>query len=69
MNDRDEAIRWARGVIAADPTSILILDSETTDLGGEIIDLAIIDLAGSVVFQSLFNPVCQIDPAQQPSIA
>jgi DNA polymerase-3 subunit epsilon len=62
MNDQDTAILWARGILAADPTSILILDSETTDLGGEIIDLAIIDLTGSTVFQSLFNPLMEISP-------
>jgi DNA polymerase-3 subunit epsilon len=62
VNDQDKAILWAREQLAADPASILILDSETTDLGGEIIDLAIIDLTGATVFQSLFNPLMEIAP-------
>ena len=62
MNDQDKAILWAREQLAADPTSIVILDSETTDLGGEIIDLAIIDLTGAPVFQSLFKPHMPIAP-------
>ena len=41
---------------------IVILDSETTSLYGEIIELAIIDLDGNVLFNSRFNPILTIEP-------
>jgi len=61
MNDRDQAIMWARGVLK-ESHEYVILDTETTDLNGEAIDVAIITLAGDVLFQSLFNPELEISP-------
>lgn len=69
--DRIAAAIWAKrmlddladGTIAAH--EILILDSETTDLYGEIIDLAIIDLAGEVRYNRRFKPLSEIAPGAQ----
>jgi DNA polymerase III subunit epsilon len=66
--DRAEAVKWARrfldgladGTIAAG--EVLILDSETTSLYGEIIELAMIDLAGNEVYNQRFKPVSSITP-------
>jgi DNA polymerase-3 subunit epsilon len=59
--DRDEAIQWARGIIS-EGENILILDTETTGLDGcaEIVQIAIVDLNGSTVYESLVKPVCSI---------
>ncbi len=62
MNDRSQAILWASGILA-NTHNYVILDSETTDLDGEIVDLAIINLNGNTLFQSLFNPTMEISPA------
>ena len=52
--DKVEASEWSRGILKRE--DVLILDSETTDLHGEIIELAIINLKGEVVFNRRFNP-------------
>lgn len=65
---RQEAIHWAAriiecladGTIAAD--EVLILDSETTVLHGEIIELAIINLRGEVKYNQRFKPTQMIAP-------
>ena len=51
----NRAIEWARNVLDSDT---LILDTETTGLNGtdEVIQLAIVDLRGTVLFESLFKP-------------
>ncbi len=38
------------------PRSTLILDTETTGLSGEVIELAIINLEGEVLYNGRFNP-------------
>jgi len=56
--DRDEAIEWARSLVA-NPADWLILDTETTGLGliDEVIQIAIVDPGGSPVFDSLVRPL------------
>lgn len=57
----DRACRWAYERVAA--ADFIVLDTETTDLNGEIIDLAIIDAAGRTLFNSLIKPVGRISAA------
>lgn len=69
--DRIAAAVWAKRMLdnLADGTieahEILILDSETTDLYGEIIDLALIDLAGETRYNRRFKPLSEIAPGAQ----
>lgn len=50
--------------IVSNPDLYAILDTETTGprYGGEVCDLAIVDPAGKVLFNSLLKPICKIDP-------
>lgn len=57
-SDREDASEWARGILKRD--DVLILDTETTDLDGEIIELAIINLKGDVLYNGRFNPLTAI---------
>lgn len=58
--DRESAIAWANYVLA-NPDGVLFLDTETTGLGGEVIELAITDVAGNVLFDSRFRPRLEIE--------
>lgn len=40
----------------------LFLDTETTALEGEIVDVAVVDVAGAIVFSSLVHPTTPIEP-------
>lgn len=57
-SDKQEQVEWAREILQRD--DVLILDTETTDLDGEIIELAIINLKGETLFNSRFNPLTPI---------
>lgn len=61
---RRKAAKWAFNVIAR---RTLILDTETTDLDGLIVQLAVIDIEGSVLFDTLVNPGMPI-PAEATKI-
>lgn len=63
--DEKEAIEWATGVLEDD--TVIILDTETTDLDGEIIELAIIDNQGNTVFNSRIKPQGEMNPKAQDS--
>jgi len=54
--------RWARELL--NRSDVLILDSETTGLGGtaELVELAIIDTAGKVLFDELIKPTVSVPP-------
>ncbi len=52
--DRAEAAREAAGWLA-DPRAV-ILDTETTDLDGYLVEIAVIDTAGAVLLDTLVNP-------------
>jgi DNA polymerase III epsilon subunit-like protein len=58
--DRAEASSWAQEVLA-NPGAI-VLDTETTDLDGEVIELAITTMRGSVLFEGLVCPRGAISP-------
>ena len=55
---RDEAIAWARGVLA-NQDDYLILDTETTGLGlgAEVVQIGIIDLQGRAIVDTLVKPM------------
>jgi len=55
-DDRQEAKAWAQNILD-NPTQYIILDTETTDLDGEIIEIAIIDLLGNVLLNQRIKPL------------
>lgn len=57
-SDRNEAIEWARQILQR--SDVLILDTETTGLDGEIIELTIINLQDEVIYNQRFNPLSEI---------
>lgn len=62
--DRTGMIERARYWVE-NPEGVIILDTETTDLDGYVVQLAAIDLNGGVVFDSLINPLVDISPEAQ----
>ena len=61
---KNQVIEWSQRVLAEG--TALILDTETTGLNAdrddEVIQLGVIDLAGNVLFDSLFKPSVKISP-------
>lgn len=55
-DDRQEAKTWAQNILD-NPNQYIILDTETTDLDGEIIEIAIIDLLGNVLLNQRIKPL------------
>lgn len=54
--DRAFAVRWARKILAS-PDKCVILDTETTGLGNaEIVEIAIVDLGGNRLLDTLVKP-------------
>ena len=51
--------RWA------ELPNLAVLDSETTGLHGEIIELAIVDGAGQPLFNERIRPTCPVEPGAQ----
>ena len=62
-SDRNEAAEWARSILLR--SDVLILDTETTDLDGEIVELAVIYLNGEAVINRRFNPILSISAGAQ----
>lgn len=54
------AARWAARMIQADA---VVIDTETTDFDGAICELAVVDLDGTVLFETLLDPGQPIAPA------
>lgn len=54
----DAVITWARALLGN--AEVLILDTETTDLHGYLVEIGVIRMDGSVVFASLVNPQAPI---------
>src|SRR6266508_989847 len=53
--DAGAAVRWARAM--REPGAAVILDTETTDLDGYVVELAVIDAAtGDTLLNTLVNP-------------
>ncbi|MEV0650015.1 3'-5' exonuclease [Phytomonospora sp. NPDC050363] len=58
------AIRWARAML--EPGAAVIVDTETTDLFGRVIEIAVIDAAtGATLLDTLVNPGVPIEPGAQ----
>jgi Exonuclease len=56
------ALRWARAMRL--PGAAVILDTETTDLDGYVVEVAVLDAAtGDVLLDTLVNPGCPVQPA------
>jgi DNA polymerase III subunit epsilon len=47
--------------VVDNPGKYVILDTETTGLYGEIIELSIVDINGNVLFDKLLRPKCKIE--------
>ena len=62
--ERDLAIvtEWARQTMAQPVGKVLILDTETTALNGEVIELGMIALDGATVYNRRFKPLGEIHP-------
>lgn len=58
--DYRRAVQWAQRMLRTD--GVVILDSETTDFKGELVELAMIDLAGNVLYNQQFEPMLPIHP-------
>jgi hypothetical protein len=59
--DAGAAIRWARAM--REPGAAVILDTETTDLDGYIVEIAVLDAAtGQVLLDTLVSPGCPVEP-------
>jgi DNA polymerase-3 subunit epsilon len=54
----DRVCKWAHERI--NNADFIVLDTESTNLDGEIVDLAILDAAGTVMFDSLVKPVGRV---------
>ena len=61
--DRVEAIKWAESIIAEG--NFCILDTETTSLEGEVVEIAIIDSQGNPEIDTLIKPREEISPEAQ----
>ncbi len=62
-SDHNEAADWSTQILQR--SDVLIMDTETTDLYGEIIELAIINLTGETVFNRRFNPLSPVSAGAQ----
>lgn len=60
----DEAREWAKNVLEF-KRNVVIFDTETTDLNGEIIEIAVIDLDGNVLLNKRIKPVGEMNPDAQ----
>lgn len=56
-----QRIRETASAALADPNAV-ILDTETTDLYGYVMQIAVIDMAGTVLLDTLVNPQATIEP-------
>ncbi|MCT7957295.1 3'-5' exonuclease [Laspinema palackyanum] len=61
--DRLDAIKWAESIIAEG--NFCILDTETTSLEGEVVEIAIIDSKGNPEIDTLIKPREAISPEAQ----
>jgi DNA polymerase III epsilon subunit-like protein len=62
--DRAEAVRQAQEWLALGDAAA-ILDTETTDLNGYIVEIAVLSMRGEPLFSCLVNPLVPIEPGAQ----
>jgi DNA polymerase-3 subunit epsilon len=69
LADRDEAIAWACGLLVQTEPQVVALDCETTGLeaDAEIISVAVVDLAGGILLNTLVKPEGAI-PAEASAV-
>lgn len=58
----DSVRKWAREALGEYRSHYVIIDTETTGLDGEIVQIAAIDLTGRTILDSLVRPRGEIDP-------
>jgi len=63
-DDKQEMVVWAQEVLA-NASSYCILDTETTDLYGEIIEIAITDLEGNTLLNQRIKPLGEMSKGAQ----
>lgn len=62
--DAGAALRWARAM--REPSAAVILDTETTDLYGYVVEIAVVDACtGETLLDTLVNPGAPITPGAQ----
>ncbi len=59
-DDKEQPIQWAKDILSQD--NIVILDTETTGLDGEIVEIAIIDLQGNIILDQRIKPLGEMYP-------
>lgn len=65
LQARNSASKWAKELLARDPNTWVILDTETTGLDhdDEVIQIGVINSAGDVLIDNLLvKPTCEISP-------
>lgn len=65
MNHREQARAWAQEMLSQPLGHVLILDTETCDLNGEVIELAVINTLGETRYHSRYCPLTPIQPGAQ----
>ncbi len=61
--DRTKAALWARRLL--DSTLVVLLDTETTSLSGVMVQVSVVALDGTVLLNTLVNPLTDIEPGAQ----
>lgn len=56
-------VEWCVSVVNS--SDYVIIDTETTGLQGQVIELAIVDAQGNIVYDGLFKPTCEIEPGAE----
>ena len=56
-------MEWCVKVVNSN--DFVVLDTETTSLQGQVIELAVIDAQGNVFYDGMFKPTCAIEPAAE----
>jgi DNA polymerase-3 subunit epsilon len=62
MTHKIQPALWARTMLNPAHGQTIILDTETCDLHGEVIELAIIDIDGNALYNQRFSPLTPIQP-------
>jgi DNA polymerase-3 subunit epsilon len=60
MNEPAHVVSWAKKLISR--LDWVVVDTETTRINGEVVQMAIVSCLGEVLFDSLLKPTCPIDP-------
>jgi DNA polymerase-3 subunit epsilon len=61
--ERQRIAASCHAIVTRQADGVCILDTETTGMQGEIIDLCILSVDGRVLFDSLIKPICAVEAA------